>query len=444
MSPPTISQSGAQHIQAVLDAQAETLPGCFLTVVSPTEVLFNSASGKFDVLDESPAARKASTEDVMWFASTTKLITSVCYLQLVDRGVLSLDTKLTELFPPLKAASSRILTGFDADGKPQFRANSEPITLAQMLNQSSGFGREFGPTVQAWKKVTDKGKGFVNSCKAENLIHTPITFEPGTHYEYGNSAEWLALMFPQLGGEDYEEYMQKNLCQPLGMKGTTFYPFGPEWDDRLMPLRFGAGAVADPSKIGEGIQGDGKITWEKLDNQLPLLTLPRSREEIEYPAGGGGIYSKTSDYALLLQHLLRHYLSLSDSSVPAPEHKLLSDKSVASLFAGSLPEAALGDMAEVLNMVRGFEGKEKLQKGEADWTTGMALYAPKDGRRREGWGRRAGSVGWGGAAGTEYWIDPVSGVAAVWTTQMLPGSGYKFLADAKKHAEKAVYEALEK
>jgi CubicO group peptidase (beta-lactamase class C family) len=136
-----------------------------------------------------------------------------------------------------------------------------------------------------------------------------------------------------------------------------------------------------------------------------------SREEIEYPAGGGGIYSKTSDYALLLQHLLRHYLSLSDSSVPAPEHKLLSDKSVASLFAGSLPEAALGDMAEVLNMVRGFEGKEKLQKGEADWTTGMALYAPKDGRRREGWGRRAGSVGWGGAAGTEYWIDPVSGVA---------------------------------
>jgi CubicO group peptidase (beta-lactamase class C family) len=89
----------------------------------------------------------------------------------------------------------------------------------------------------------------------------------------------------------------------------------------------------------------------------------------------------------------------------------LSDKSVASLFAGSLPEAALGDMAEVLNMVRGFEGKEKLQKGEADWTTGMALYAPKDGRRREGWGRRAGSVGWGGAAGTEYWIDPVSGVA---------------------------------
>lgn len=120
--------------------------------------------------------------------------------------------------------------------------------------------------------------------------------------------------------------------------------------------------------------------------------------------------------------------------MPAPEHKLLSDKSVASLFAGSLPEAALGDMAEVLNMVRGFEGKEKLQKGEADWTTGMALYAPKDGRRREGWGRRAGSVGWGGAAGTEYWIDPVSGVAVGTdtTTAWAEVTGVETVADLSR------------
>jgi CubicO group peptidase (beta-lactamase class C family) len=135
------------------------------------------------------------------------------------------------------------------------------------------------------------------------------------------------------------------------------------------------------------------------------------REEIEYPAGGGGIYSKTSDYALLLQYLLRHYLSLSDPSIPTPGTKLLSDTSVTTLFRGSLPEAALPDIAEVQNLVRGFEGPNKLQPGEADWTTGMALYGPKDGRRREGWGRRAGSVGWGGAAGTEYWIDPASGIA---------------------------------
>jgi hypothetical protein len=84
---PKLSPSGAHHIQAVLDEQAKKLPGCFLTLVNPTEVLFNGASGRFDVLDPNPDGRKASTEDVMWFASTTKLITSVCKSRLVtSRG----------------------------------------------------------------------------------------------------------------------------------------------------------------------------------------------------------------------------------------------------------------------------------------------------------------------------------------------------------------------
>jgi CubicO group peptidase (beta-lactamase class C family) len=82
-------------------------------------------------------------------------------------------------------------------------------------------------------------------------------------------------MFPHFAQEEYEEYLQKKVCKPLGLTGTTFYPFGPGWDDRLMPVRFGAGAVPDPSKIGVGVTGNGEIIWEKLDGQLPLLTLPR-------------------------------------------------------------------------------------------------------------------------------------------------------------------------
>ena len=88
---------------------------------------------------------------------------------MVDKGVLSLDTKMTDLYPPLKEASKQILTGFNADGSPKLVDNDKPITLLQMLNQSSGFGMEFGETVQGWKKVTTKGKGYVNSCKVVSL-----------------------------------------------------------------------------------------------------------------------------------------------------------------------------------------------------------------------------------------------------------------------------------
>jgi hypothetical protein len=111
---------------------------------------------------------------------------------------LSLDTDLRPLYEPFKQATSKIIQGFESDGKAvsldnanpipigdtvdvvqQFNEDGkgkailvdsdEPVTLGQMLNQTSGFGMEFGTKVQLWKKVTEKGKGFVNSCKAVSI-----------------------------------------------------------------------------------------------------------------------------------------------------------------------------------------------------------------------------------------------------------------------------------
>lgn len=134
------------------------------------------------------------------------------------------------------------------------------------------------------------------------------------------------------------------------------------------------------------------------------------KDEIEYPVSGGGIYSTSADYVLILQHLLAHYTALQTGS-PRPAHAILSDASLRSLFEPSVPEAALAPLADMMSYVLGGE----FAPGDADWTTGMALYQPKDGRRRacgDGkLGRHARSVGWGGAAGTQYWICPTLRIA---------------------------------
>ena len=106
---------------------------------------------------------------------------TVGYLVLVDRGTLSLDTDMRQYSDELKAATSKVVTGFDKDG-PVTVDIDIPVTLGQMLNQSSGFGMEFGDKVQKWKVTADKGKGFVNSCKKASLsalgrpkYHDPIS-----------------------------------------------------------------------------------------------------------------------------------------------------------------------------------------------------------------------------------------------------------------------------
>ncbi|BEJ13888.1 hypothetical protein CspHIS471_0310620 [Cutaneotrichosporon sp. HIS471] len=414
-----LKPDGAASLQSALTSAAKDLgASTTLALADADGVFLHLEAGSFDPLNP---GRNVESDDVMWFASTTKLLTSICYLQLVDEGKLTLDTNMRSLFPPLDVATSQIIKGFD-EGKPIMESNDTPVTLGQMLNQTSGFGMEFGDKVPLWKKVADKGTGFVNSCKIDNLIHTPLCFAPGTSYEYGNSAEWLGLILPTLVGMSTEEYFQTHLLRPLGMANTSFYPYHPEWTNRLLPLRF-------RSETG----------YEELKDQLPLLTLPRKRQDIEYPVAGGGIYSSSSDYIKVLHHLLQHRLSLSGRAT-RPETTLLSDTSLNSLFTGTLPDPALPAIVKMFEWTFGPE--EKFELGEANWSTGMAIYAPTDGRRRAGFGRLAGSVGWGGAAGTQYWIDEAAGIAAVFTTQVLPGSGpaTKSFKDAM---ERAIYAALE-
>lgn len=72
---PKLCEDGAASLQKKLDNIAEKMPGCYLSVASADSVLFSGASGPFDFLDGS---RIASNDDVMWFASTTKLLTSIC------------------------------------------------------------------------------------------------------------------------------------------------------------------------------------------------------------------------------------------------------------------------------------------------------------------------------------------------------------------------------
>lgn len=298
---------------------------------------------------------------------------------------------------------------------------NSPITVQMMLNQTSGFGTEFGEHVKSWKTVAKRGLGFVNSCKRENLIFTPPVAQPGTTYAYGNSAEWLGLFIPQVTGVDLETYFQRNILEPLGMKSTTFYPLEQQ-RDRTMPLRF----YSD--------------RWVELGDNLPLLTLPREKKDVEYPAAGGGIFSNVGDYVKLLQHLLQ-LKRFIDAKDDLPSGALLKQATAASLFEPSLPASAKPGLAAMYNEIRKPPGDPDASPEDVDWTTAMCLYAPTDGRRNGGFGRRPGSVMWGGAAGTEYWIDPASGIACVFTTQMLPGN-HAMVKEAKLAIEKAVYECL--
>ncbi|KAJ3494434.1 hypothetical protein NLG97_g4083 [Lecanicillium saksenae] len=87
-------------------------------------ILYSGAAGRSDFENDSPAF---STRTLTWIASMTKLITTTCVMQLVERGLINLDDDVRNRVPELYGA--QILRGFTDQKRPILEDNTETVTL---------------------------------------------------------------------------------------------------------------------------------------------------------------------------------------------------------------------------------------------------------------------------------------------------------------------------
>jgi len=167
------------QIDAVLNAGVTSgaVPGVVAAVADREGVLYEGAFGERAL----GSGNAMTTDTVGWIASMTKAITSVAAVQCVERGHLKLDEPAKNICPELGHVG--VLTGFDANGKPQTRPPKRDITLRQLLTHSAGFSYEIWNTdmqkVQAALEIPS-----VTECKNKALT-LPLLFDPGEGWEYG-------------------------------------------------------------------------------------------------------------------------------------------------------------------------------------------------------------------------------------------------------------------
>jgi CubicO group peptidase (beta-lactamase class C family) len=135
---------------------------------------------------------------------------------------------------------------------------------------------------------------------------TPLQTEPGTHYQYSNAGiNTAARILEVVEGMKYEDFMQRRLFDPLGMKHTTFWP-GKEASRRVAKSY-------RPGKDGKGL----------VEITIDQLIYPLDDRTRRFPMPAGGLFSTAGDTALYCRMLLnggelngRRYLS------PAAFHEL--------------------------------------------------------------------------------------------------------------------------
>ena len=335
-------------------------------------------------------------ETIFCIWSMTKPITSAAAMILCEEGRLRLCDPLSRYIPEYKDAKVMVSRSGDAyDLVPAVRE----MTIHDLITHTGGlsYGGDSHSALDALYRQTMTAIDSVKDITLEKWVRMfaearlPLAFQPGTAFRYSFSIDILGYVIQLASGRPFEEFLQDRIFGPLGMVDTAFW-VPPEKVGRLAltytPCEGGGLKVVPPPP------GRGEIT-QKTRN----------------PAGGGGLVSTIGDYARFGQMLL--------NGGELDGTRILGRKTVEWMLQNHLPPGVL-PMNEPAN---GFG------------LGGAVLLHP-------GLSHRPGSVGrfgWGGAANTKWWIDPVEQMQCLLMLQYMPCFTIPVVEDFAQLA----YQALE-
>lgn len=321
----------------------------------------------------------------------TKLVTSVACLQLIDRGLLALDdAALVEKLAP-ELCAMPILTSMEG-GKAVTQPRTQPITLRRLLTHTSGLGYNFtSPLLVQWQAANPPpnpsgSKGAIHGKTLEGYTE-PLLFEPGTQWKYSIGIDWAGILVERASGMDLEEYFHKYIFAPIGLtkEDITFIPTD-ELRARLQKV-----CTYDTSGENKG----------KLRHGTPLHPPELTAENIGQLSGGGGLYGTAKAYLRFLQAILQREAG-----------GIVSAKGYETLFTDALPPRGEGNEVHKglaqMSLRQNYQDPDHIAN-DAQYlghSVGLVLSL-KDSVH----GRKKGSGCWDGAAKTQYWLDPATGIA---------------------------------
>ena len=199
----------AAALQPYVDRHA--VAGAVTLVADKDRVLSVDTVGYSDL-----AAKTLMGPDALfWIASQSKPITAAALMMLVDEGEVQLDDPIEKHLPEFRGLW--LATEQDKD-HILLKHPRRLVTVRDVLRHTSGMAFR-----SALETPTLDGLSLRDAVRSYAM--TPLTYEPGTKYVYSNAGiNTAGRIIEVVSGMPYEDFMQKRLFDPLGMKDTTFWP----------------------------------------------------------------------------------------------------------------------------------------------------------------------------------------------------------------------------
>jgi CubicO group peptidase (beta-lactamase class C family) len=369
-----IGETIQRHIEAGQIVSAVTL------VARRGRVAHLEAFGHLDREAKKPAA----ADSLFRIASMSKPVTGVAILMLVEEGKVRLHDPVSRFIPEFKSLQVGI------DGAAPVPASRE-ITVRDLLTHTSGL---VSGTANAEIVKTHPGMSLlVDTTRPTETLERylpriaafPLSFQPGERYSYSPLAAFDALgrIVEVASGQTFDRFLKTRLFDPLGMTNTSFAIW------REQPQRLALIYRRTPAGP------------ERFANQNQLIS-------DVYFSGGAGLVSTAEDYFLFAQ-------MLADRG-RANGRVLLSPTTIDLMTAPHAPDSLPGS-------TRGGDFGLSVQVKRDPLALNQRVSS--------------GSFGWGGAYGTDFWIDPKEKLVGVLMVQMQGGA-----ADTRRDFQNAVMQSI--
>ncbi len=267
------------------------LPGFDLAIMHKGECVLRYMNGYSDLENKI----KMNGSERYNIYSCSKVITCVAAMQLYERGLFSLEDKLSDYMPEF--------THMTVADHGKIREAARPILIKHLFEMTAGFSYNCN-SMRLREAMADTAGKCPTRETMKYLAKDPLLFEPGERWEYGLCHDVLAALVEVLSGERFEIYVKKHIFDVAHMDRSSF----------LLPASE-LNTVAPQYSYKKG-------TAVNIGRDIPFYKIGS-----EYAPGGAGCISTVEDYVRFLEALRTH--------------RLLKPETLALMIEGRLTEAQM-------------------------------------------------------------------------------------------------------
>jgi CubicO group peptidase (beta-lactamase class C family) len=301
----------------------------------------------------------------------------------------------------------QVLTNAAGDTVPAKRL----ITVRDLFIHTAGLGYGLGPSnllpeqmyqQNYWMPILSNPALTLREL-FDGVAKLPLVSQPGAAWIYSVGIDVIGLLVQVISGMPFPAYLKRNLFEPLGMIDTDFHA-PPDKLDRLATA-YGPKNLKWP--MSQATAADLAVGIGPVD---VIRTNGSFTEPTGVPSGGGGLISSTHDYYRFAQMLLNRG--------ELDGVRLLGRKTVEMMFANHLPDGVY--IADDHANGFGLGGSVLLDVAKSQILGSVGTWS------------------WGGAANTEFWIDPREDLIGLIMMQYMPTDVLPVNADFRNLAYQAL------